>query len=66
LEEQPELTAIMDFPEAWAFVKETRPEDHHERCSWRTERGAFLCDCHVLNDEYARREAEHPHLHDPG
>ena len=49
--------AIMDYPTAWAFVRETDPADHHERCSWRTERGALLCDCDILWNEYDRRKA---------
>jgi hypothetical protein len=47
---------MMDFPEAWAFVKQTAPGDHDLRCSWFVTRGGLLCDCHVLNDEYARRQ----------
>ena len=49
----------MDFPTAWAFVRDTDMELHDERCSYRSENGAFLCDCHVLNDEYDRRKALH-------
>src|SRR5215469_13632464 len=45
----------MDFPTAWAYVRLTEPVDHHERCSWRTTNGALLCDCDVLDGEYARR-----------
>lgn len=48
--------AIMDFPTAWEFVRATEPLDHHWNCSWRTENGALLCDCHVLNHEYERRK----------
>lgn len=51
-------TAIMDYPDAWAFVLETKVVDHHERCSWRTTKGALLCDCSVLGDEYERRRSE--------
>jgi hypothetical protein len=51
---------VMDYPQAWAFVRDTNPEDHHERCSWRTQNGALLCDCHILNDEYDRRAAAVP------
>lgn len=50
------MTAIMDFPTAWEFVRNTKPEDHHEKCSWRTAKGAFLCDCHILWDEYERQK----------
>lgn len=49
--------AIMDFPTSWAFVRISKLEDHHENCSWRTQAGALLCDCDVLNKEYERRKA---------
>lgn len=52
--------AIMDYPTAWAFVKDTDPADHHERCSWRTTNGCLLCDCDVLWDEYERRGGTRP------
>ena len=52
----------MDYPQAWEFVRATKPEEHHERCSWRTENGAFLCDCDVLWDEYVRRGGNDPRL----
>ena len=44
----------MDFPEAWAFVRTTKLEDHHMRCSWRS---GVLCDCNVLWAEYYKRKA---------
>jgi hypothetical protein len=47
----------MDFPAGWAFVRTTDPADHDPRCSWRVAKGGFLCDCHILWDEIARREA---------
>ena len=51
------MTVIMDYPTAWAFVALTKLEDHHEKCSYRvTERG-ILCDCDIINNEYARRKA---------
>lgn len=49
---------VMDYPAAWAFVRETNPTDHHERCSWRRTNGALLCDCDVIWDEYVRRGGE--------
>lgn len=53
--------AIMDFPTAWAYVRERATKhgtgEHDPRCSFVTENGALLCDCAVLWDEYARREA---------
>lgn len=52
--------ATMDYPQAWEFVRATKPEDHNERCSWRTEGGAFLCDCDVLWDEYVKRGGPDP------
>lgn len=51
------MTCIMDFPEAWQFVRPTDPKDHDPNCSWRVRHGGLLCDCHILMDEYARREA---------
>lgn len=56
------IRAVMDWPTAWAFIRTTRPEDHHERCSWRTENGALLCDCDVLWDEYVRRGGTDPRV----
>ena len=54
----PTPRCIMDFPTAWAFVREQHPDpkDHDPRCSWVQASGGILCDCHVLNDEYARRK----------
>jgi hypothetical protein len=51
---------IMDYPEGWAFVREKHPDprEHDPRCSWVQASGGILCDCHVLNDEYARRKAD--------
>ena len=54
---EPRTEAIMDYPTAWEFVRGTDPEDHAERCSWRSTSGAFLCDCSVIWREYGRREA---------
>lgn len=31
-----------DYPTAWEVLK-TRPDKHHEKCSWRT--ASMLCDC---------------------
>ena len=45
---------IMDYPAGFAFVRTTDMNEHHERCSWRA---GMLCDCDVLNKEYARRKA---------
>lgn len=49
------MTCIMDFPTAWAFTRASAIKDHDVQCSWYTHN--MLCDCHVLNDEYARRKA---------
>lgn len=54
------MTAIMDFPTAWAFVRATAMSDHHEECSYRVAQGGFLCDCDVLWDEYERRGGKRP------
>jgi len=50
---------VMDFPTAWAFIREQHPDprEHDPRCSWVQASGGILCDCHVINDEYARRKA---------
>ena len=45
----------MDYPQAWAFVSTTKPEDHDAKCSWRATGGGLLCDCDVLKKEEARR-----------
>lgn len=52
-------SCIMDYPTAWAFIREQHPDpnEHDPRCSWVQASGGILCDCHVLNDEYARRKA---------
>lgn len=53
------MTCIMDYPTAWAFIREQHPDpsEHHPRCSWVQSSGGVLCDCDVLNKEYARRKA---------
>lgn len=53
-----EQRCVLDFPQAWAFIRDTRPEDHDPKCSWRQMDGALLCDCSVLRDEYDRRARE--------
>lgn len=42
----------MDYPTAWAVVLTTELEEHHEKCSWRTENRALLCDCELLWDRW--------------
>ncbi len=54
------IVTVMDYPTAWEFVRGTDPADHNERCSWRTQNGALLCDCDVLWDEYVRRGGTDP------
>jgi hypothetical protein len=34
-----------DFPTAWAVMRATDPQQHHERCSYRQTNGGVLCDC---------------------
>lgn len=44
-----ELPSMIDIPMAWKLTRATKPEHHHEKCSYRTE--AMLCDCaafHVM------------------
>lgn len=36
----------MDFPRAWQLCRATPAEQHHERCSYRTD--GLLCDCEVV------------------
>ena len=38
----------VDFPRAWEITRATAPEYHDTNCSYRTNDGCFLCDCHVL------------------
>lgn len=45
----------MDFPQAWEFVRTTKVEDHHVKCSWRS---GLLCDCSILWAEYYKRKSE--------
>lgn len=49
---------VMDYPAAWAYVREQHPDpsEHDPRCSWVIANRAVLCDCHVLWDEYERRD----------
>ncbi len=53
------MTCIMDFPTAWAYIREQHPDpaEHDPRCSWVQAQGGVLCDCHIINDEYERRKA---------
>ena len=37
-----------DFPTAWAVMRLTDIEYHHERCSYRVANGGFLCDCAAI------------------
>ena len=46
---------IMDFPEAWDYVRETELDEHDAACSYRVCQGGMLCDCFILGDEYERR-----------
>jgi hypothetical protein len=39
---------ILDFPSGWAIFAKTDPQQHHERCSYRTENRAMICDCAAL------------------
>jgi hypothetical protein len=39
---------MIDYPTAWRLVKQTAFEEHHIKCSYRTESGALLCDCEIL------------------
>lgn len=48
----------MDYPEAWAFVKDSPPWKHHPKCSYRQTNRALLCDCAYLMDEYERRKRD--------
>lgn len=34
-----------DFPTAWEVMRKTKPNQHHERCSYRQSNGGVLCDC---------------------
>lgn len=38
----------VDYPRAWEIARATDFEQHHPKCSYRTHRGGFLCDCTVL------------------
>lgn len=46
---------VMDFPEAFAFVKEHAPnkDEHHPKCSYR--QAGMLCDCSIIWAEYYKR-----------
>lgn len=49
-------SVIMDFPQAWDYVRSHPELEHDPKCSWVQTNEAMLCDCHVINDEYHRRE----------
>lgn len=55
----PGTTAVMDYPAAWAYIREHHPDpaEHHPHCSWVQADGGMLCDCDVIWDEYERRRA---------
>lgn len=38
----------VDFPKAWEIAKSVPDGRHHEKCSYRTQRGGLLCDCDIL------------------
>lgn len=38
----------VDYPRAWEIARATAFEQHHPKCSYRTQQGGFLCDCEVL------------------
>lgn len=50
------MSCIMDFPQAWEFVRKSNFEDHDEKCSYRVCRGGLLCDCYILWNEYDKRK----------
>lgn len=39
---------MIDFTTAWAVMKATKPEYHHEKCSFRVSNGGLLCDCAAM------------------
>lgn len=46
-EEQLKQFDFVDFPLAWKLIKQSKKENHHEDCSWRT--AGMLCDCAVID-----------------
>lgn len=40
----------VDFPRAWEIARATKRNKHHPECSYRTQRGGYLCDCEVLTE----------------
>jgi hypothetical protein len=40
----------IDFPRAWQIARAADWNEHDPTCSYRTERGALLCDCHVITE----------------
>lgn len=39
---------IRDFPTAWDIMRQTKLENHHEDCSYRSTKGSLLCDCAAM------------------
>lgn len=40
---------VLDFPAAWRIFAATDPQQHHEKCSYRTENRALICDCAAMH-----------------
>lgn len=58
-EEWREELKILDFPTAWRIANLTTIENHHEKCSYRQTKGAFLCDCVGMETaRFAREDLE--------
>jgi len=42
------MSGLLDFPTAWAILRTTVLDHHHEDCSYRTTGGALMCDCAAM------------------
>jgi hypothetical protein len=45
-------SCVMDFPQAWEYIRGTDKDDHHRKCSYRV--SSMLCDCDVIWAEYRK------------
>jgi hypothetical protein len=49
----------VDYPTAWKIARSVPFDEHHLRCSYRTQSGGMLCDCHVLYQEQLTKLEPH-------
>lgn len=58
-EEEKDHARKLDIALAWKLIKNTAPQHHHEKCSYRQADGGFLCDCAAIGVAYQFEELLH-------